>query len=130
MRLRLMTILPRLLSIGFANLQDLLKEFPEAMTRSAVLVIYDESSRMAFWVHFEGGRPVISEVDPTKPPAATNIITMHVDTFIKILKGDLDFRTAYLYDLVDIKSNDGLPAAYHFLLWSAFFDKVRSAVGW
>jgi hypothetical protein len=49
---------------------------------------------------------------------------MHVDTFIKVLKGKLDFRTAYIHDLVDIKSNDGLPVSYHLLLWSAFFDKV------
>jgi hypothetical protein len=54
---------------------------------------------------------------------------MHIDTFIKMVKGKLDFRTAYIHDLIDIKSNDGLPPTYHLLLWSAFFDKFVEVIG-
>jgi len=45
-----------------------------------------------------------------------------------LIRGGLDFRTAYLYDLIEIASNDGLPPAYHLLIWSAFFDRLASAL--
>ena len=127
-RLKLLTVLPKLLSFGVNQLQDVLSQFPEAKTRSAVLELYDERGKVAFWIGFEGGRPTVREVDPDNPPYATNIITMHVDTFIRIIRGGLDFRTAYLYDLIEIASNDGLPPAYHLLIWSAFFDRLASAL--
>jgi hypothetical protein len=125
LRLRLLAILPKLMELGARRFESLLREFPEARSRSTLLVLYDDrGNKLAFWLGFEGDSPRIREVDLKNPPPATNEISMHVDTFIKILKGRLDFRTAYLYDLVDIKSNDGLPASYHLLLWSAFFDEV------
>ncbi|RLE65004.1 MAG: hypothetical protein DRJ38_04500 [Thermoprotei archaeon] len=124
-RLRLLSILPKLMGLGLRRFNDLLREFPEAKTRSAVLKLYDNAgNQVAFWLGFEGDKPVVREVDPRNPPYATTEITMLIDVFIKILKGKLDFRAAYLYDLIDIKSNDGLPSSYHFLLWSAFFDRL------
>ena len=129
-RLRLLSILPRLVALGYKGLNKLLKQFPEAMHRSTVLVLYDSSGgRIAFWIGTENGKPVVKEVDPEAPPYATTTIRMHIDTFIRILKGKLDFRAAYLYDLVDVESNDGLPASYHFLLWAAFFDHARRLLG-
>jgi hypothetical protein len=90
-----------------------------------LLILYDDvGNKIALWIGFEGGSPHVRKVDLKSPPPATNEISMHIDTFIKILKGKLDFRTAYIHDLVDIKCNDGLPASYHLLLWSAFFDEV------
>jgi hypothetical protein len=124
-KLRLLSILPKLMKIGMQKFEDLIREFPEARSRSALLVLYDDrGNKLALWIGFEGDEPRVREVDLKNPPPATNEISTHVDTFIKILKGRLDFRTAYLYDLVDIKSNDGLPASYHLLIWSAFFDEV------
>jgi hypothetical protein len=124
-RLKLLSILPKLMLIGAAKLQDILNEFPEARTRSAILRLYDDrGNEIAFWLGFENGKPVVKEVDPRNPPYATTEVSMHIDTFIAMLKGRLDFRTAYIHDLIDIKSNDGLPASYHLLLWSAFFDRI------
>jgi hypothetical protein len=124
-RLKLLSILPKLMLIGVNRFQDILSEFPEARTRSAILRLYDDrGNEIAFWLGFEDGRPAVRETDPRNPPYATTEVSMHVDTFIAVLKGRLDFRTAYIHDLIGIKSNDGLPAAYHLLLWSAFFDRV------
>jgi len=124
-RLKLLSILPKLMTIGLGRFNDLLREFPEAKTRSTVLRLYDSSgNQMAFWLGFEGDRPAVKEVDPKRPPYATTEISMHIDVFIKVLKGKMDFRAAYLYDLIDIKSNDGLPVSYHMLLWSAYFDRL------
>jgi len=124
-RLKLMSILPKLMALGLRKFNDLLNEFPEAKTRSMVLRLYDSSgNQIAFWLGFEGDKPVVKEVNPRNPPYATTEILMHIDVFLKILKNKLDFRTAYLYDLIDIKTNDGLPVSYHMLLWSSFWDKV------
>ena len=124
-RLRLLSILPKLMLIGLRKFNNLLNEFPEAKTRSTVLKLYDSAgNQIAFWLGFEGDKPIVKEVDPKNPPYATTEISMHIDVFIKILKNKLDFRAAYLYDLIDIKSNDGLPVGVHFLLWSAYFDKL------
>jgi len=124
-RLRLLSILPKLMTIGLRKFNSLLNEFPEAKTRSTVLKLYDSAgNQIAFWLGFEGDKPVVKEVDPKNPPYATTEISMHIDVFIKILKNKLDFRAAYLYDLIDLKSNDGLPVSYHMLLWSAYFDRL------
>ena len=84
---------------------------------------------MAIYIGFQGDRPVVREVDPRRPPTATTEIEMHVDTFIAVLKRRLDFRTAYIHDLVDVRSNDGLPPTYHLILWSAFMDKALEVLG-
>ncbi|RLG84961.1 MAG: hypothetical protein DRO39_06740 [Thermoprotei archaeon] len=124
-RLKLLSILPKLMAVGLRRFNSLLNEFPEARTRSMVLRLYDAAgNQVAFWLGFEGDRPVVKEVDPRNPPFATTEVSMHIDVFLKILKGRLDFRAAYLYDLIDIKSNDGLPSTYHILLWSAFWDRL------
>jgi hypothetical protein len=122
---KLITLLPKLLKLGMVRYGKLLEQFPEAKTRSAVLVLYDDhGNRIAFWGGFEDDSLVFREVDPRNPPPCTTMIEMHVNTFIAILKGELDFRTAYIHDLIDIKSFDGLPASYHLLIWAAFFDKA------
>jgi len=125
LKAKLVTLLPKLLKLGLARYGHLLEQFPEARTRSAVLVLYDDQgNRIAFWGGFEGDSLVFREVDSRNPPACTTMIEMHVDTFIAILKGNLDFRTAYIHDLIEIRSFDGLPASYHLLIWAAFFDKA------
>jgi len=124
-RVKLLSILPKLMILGMKNFGNLLAEFPEAKTRSSILRLYDSSgNQIAFWLGFEGDKPIVKEVDPGKPPYATTEISMHIDVFIKVLKGKMDFRATYLYDLIDIKSNDGLPVSYHMLLWSAYFDRL------
>jgi hypothetical protein len=125
LRTKLLSLLPKLFILSTSKLNDLLKEFPEASTRSALLILYDDrGKKIGVWLGFENNKPVVRGVDPKNPPYATNEISMHIDVFIKIIKGQLDFRSAYLYDLIDIKSNDGLPETYHLLLWSAYFDKL------
>lgn len=124
-RLKLLTILPKLMALGLRVYGDLIKELPDVTSRSAILRLYDTAgNELAFYLGFEGERPTVKEVNPRNPPYATTEISMHIDTFIKVLKGRLDFRSAYLYDLIDIRSHDGLPPTYHFILWAAFFDRI------
>jgi hypothetical protein len=133
-RVKLLTIVPRILSMKRQAVEEILNAFPEARNRSMLLVlgarpgrdsvIDEEAGKIAFHVSVNGVR----EVDPENHPFSTTEMKMHVDTFLKIFRGEMDFRTAYLYDLIDVKSNDGLPAAYHVILWSAFWDRALEVV--
>ena len=41
-KVRLLSILPKLMLIGMRGLEDVLKEFPEATTRSMLLRLFDD----------------------------------------------------------------------------------------
>jgi len=53
-----------------------------------------------------------------------HVITMHIDTFIDLLGGDLDFRQAYVNGLVDF---EGENYHVHCMLWARAFERIR---GW
>jgi len=51
-----------------------------------------------------------------------HVITMHINTFIDLLTGDLDFRDAYVNGLIDFQ---GESYHVHALLWSKAFERLR-----
>ena len=53
-----------------------------------------------------------------------HVITMHIDTFIDLLTGDLDFRQAYVNGLVDF---EGENYHVHAMMWARAFERIR---GW
>ena len=53
-----------------------------------------------------------------------HVITMHIDTFIDLLSGDLDFRQAYVNGLVDF---EGENYHVHAMMWARAFERIR---GW
>jgi len=53
-----------------------------------------------------------------------HVITMHIDVFIDLLSGDLDFREAYVNGLVDF---EGENYHLHAMLWAKAFERIR---GW
>ena len=53
-----------------------------------------------------------------------HVITMHIDTFIDLLSGDLDFRQAYVNGLIDFQGED---YHLHCLMWARAFERIR---GW
>jgi len=111
--------------VGAKALAPVLEEMPEAKARSCLFKLHDPPGECIFWLGFRGGELAVEDVeDLGRAPFATTEVSMHVDTLARILDGELDFRAAYLYDLVDVKANDGMPSTYHFLLWAAFFDKA------
>jgi len=132
----LLPVFNRLFLKGVTRFVDLIREFPHVLHRSALLKVYYEDGECAIWLGFRGGKPpipiqlpfpvmpVVEKVDPKNPPYATTVIEAHLDVLLEILDKKLDIRTAYLYDLLEVKSNDGLPVSMHFLLWAAFWDKA------
>jgi len=53
-----------------------------------------------------------------------HVITMHIDTFLDLLGGDLDFRQAYVNGLIDFQGED---YHLHCLMWAKAFERIR---GW
>jgi len=51
-----------------------------------------------------------------------HVITMHIDTFLDLLSGDLDFRDAYVNGLLDFQGEN---YHLHALLWSKAFERLR-----
>lgn len=54
-----------------------------------------------------------------------HIITMHVDVFLDLLSGDLDFKDAYVNGFVEFKGKD---YHTHALLWSKAFERLRKYI--
>jgi hypothetical protein len=129
-KLKLLSVIDKLVKIASKTelVKKILEEFPEAAARSALLTLFNERDKLVLYFGFDGREPVVKEVDVKSPPFATTEITMHVNTFVALLKQKIDFWTAYLHDLIDVKTNDGLPPSYHVLLWGAFFDRLFKEV--
>jgi len=51
-----------------------------------------------------------------------HVITMHIDAFIDLLSGDLDFRQAYVNGLIDFQGED---YHLHCLMWAKAFERIR-----
>jgi len=112
---------------GLLRLQDKLmrenndtwleERMSENMGNVAMLMVYDD----------EGITKVALKLDSDMKIRKTNekpkhVITMHVDTLLDLLTGDLDFRDAYLKGWLDFQGED-----YHFhaMLWAKSFERLR-----
>jgi len=112
---------------GLLRLQDKLmrenndtwleERMSENMGNVAMLMVYDD----------EGITKVALKLDSDMKIRKTNekpkhVITMHVDTLLDLLTGDLDFRDAYLKGWLDFQGED-----YHFhaMLWAKAFERLR-----
>jgi len=54
-----------------------------------------------------------------------HVITMHIDTFLDLLSGDLDFKDAYVNGLIDFQGEN---YHLHCLLWAKSFKRLRSVL--
>ena len=123
--LKLIGLAGKLIRLAAAReeLQELARRY--GGRRSMQLEVYDEQGEtLSLWFGVEDGEVVIRR---GRYPA-TNTLRLHVDVLLDIVGGKLDFRTAVAHGLVEIESHDGLPWAFHFFLWSSFWDKVQELV--
>ena len=112
---------------GLLRLQDKLvrenddpwikERIDENVGNVAMLAIYDD----------EGITKVTLKLDSDMKIRKTNeepkhVITMHVDTFLDLLSGNLDFRDAYLKGWLDFQGED---YHYHCLMWAKSFEGLR-----
>ena len=119
---KLLSIIPNLIRLGLRQwwAKRLLKQYKH-INRSGQLILVDEDGdETAIWVGLENGNV---SVRIGKYPA-TNTIKMDVDTFIDIVRGNLDFGTAFWHGLIQVESHDGHPWSYHVFLWAGFWDLV------
>jgi putative sterol carrier protein len=119
--LRLLNLAPRLFKLAMksSELRELAKRY--GGKRSCQLKLYDEAGEaLSLWVGLDGEDVSVKQGEFP----STNTVRMHVDVFLDILSGKLDFRTAVAHGLVEIESHDGLPWALHYFLWASFWTKV------
>jgi len=77
----------------------------------------------------EGQTEVTLKLDKDMKIKKTNekprhVITMHIDTFIDLLSGELDFKEAYVNGLIEF---DGDNYHVHAMMWAKAFERIR---GW
>ena len=54
-----------------------------------------------------------------------HVISMHIDVFLDLITGDLDFRDAYVNGLVDFRGSD---YHAHAMLWAKAFERLRKYI--
>ena len=54
-----------------------------------------------------------------------HVISMHIDVFLDLLSGDLDFRDAYVNGLVDFRGTD---YHAHAMMWAKAFERLRKYI--
>jgi len=119
--LKLLSLVPKLVLLAMRS--DELRGVAQRYggKRSCQLELYDEQGEaLSMWVGIEGGEVSVRQ----GKYASTNTLRMHIDVFLDILAKKIDFRTAVAHGLVEIESHDGLPWAFHYFLWAAFWDKA------
>ena len=124
--LRLLSLAPKVIRLAMQS--DELREIARRYggKRSCQLELYDEQGEaLSMWVGIgENGEVSVKQ----GKYASTNTLRMHIDVFLDILAKKIDFRTAVAHGLVEIESHDGLPWAFHYFLWAAFWDKAAELI--
>ena len=83
----------------------------------AMIRVYDDSGISEVTLKLTEDLKIVKTNEEPK-----HVITMHIDTFLDILTGDLDFRDAYVNGLLDFQ---GESYHVHALLWSKSFERLR-----
>jgi len=94
-----------------------LEKAKENIGNIAMLRVYDDNGVSEITLKLTEDLKIVRTNEKPK-----HIITMHLDTFLDLLSGDLDFRDAYVNGLLDFQGE-----AYHVhaLLWSKAFERLR-----
>lgn len=113
---------------GLIKLQDkilksepwLHEEVEENIGNVAQIEIYSLYGTYSERLKLENGMRIVKT---TEEPI--HVIRMHIDTFIDLLSGELDFGEAYAKGLVEF---DGLDYHVHSLMWSRAFKRLRKYI--
>jgi len=125
--LKLVPLIPRMIRLGLkaGELRDVARRY--GGQRSCLVTLTDEAGEaLNAWISVDRDGEVT--VIPEKR-AATTSVKCHIDVFLDIIDGRLDFRTAVAHGLVELESHDGTPWFFHYALWSSFWNRVAEILG-
>ena len=97
-----------------------LEKAKENVGNIAMLRVYDDNGVSEITLKLTEDLKIVKTNERPK-----HVITMHLDTFLDLLSGDLDFRDAYVNGLLDFQ---GESYHVHALLWSKAFERLRSVL--
>lgn len=111
---------------GLLRLQDkilarerdwIVEEAKENVGNVAQIEIYNVFGTYAERLKLDNGYRIVKTTEPPK-----HVIRVHIDTFIDLLTGDLDFKDAYAKGLVEFKGEN---YHLHAIKWAKGFERIR-----
>ena len=97
-----------------------LEKAKENVGNIAMIRVYDEEGVSEVTLKLTEDLKIVKTNEKPK-----HVITMHIDVFLDLLDGDLDFRDAYVNGLLDFQ---GESYHVHALLWSKAFERLRNVL--
>ena len=97
-----------------------LEKARENVGNVAMIRVYDDSSISEVTLKLTEDLKIVKTNEKPK-----HVITMHINVFLDLLSGDLDFRDAYLNGLLDFQGEN---YHIHALLWSKAFERLRKVL--
>jgi len=97
-----------------------LKKAKENVGNIAMIRVYDEEGVSEVTLKLTEDLKIVKTNEKPK-----HVITMHIDVFLDLLDGDLDFRDAYVNGLLDFQGEN---YHVHALLWSKAFERLRGVL--
>ena len=94
-----------------------LEKAKENVGNIAMIRVYDEEGVSEVTLKLTEDLKIVKTNENPK-----HVITMHINTFIDLLTGDLDFRDAYVNGLLDFQGEN---YHLHCLLWAKSFERLR-----
>ena len=94
-----------------------LEKARENVGNVAMIRVYDDSGISEITLKLTEDLKIVKTNEKPK-----HVITMHINVFLDLLSGDLDFRDAYLNGLLDFQGEN---YHIHALLWSKAFERFR-----
>jgi len=97
-----------------------LERAKENVGNIAMIRVYDEEGVSEVTLKLTEDLKIVKTNEKPK-----HVITMHIDVFLDLLDGDLDFRDAYVNGLLDFQGEN---YHVHALLWSKAFERLRGVL--
>ena len=94
-----------------------LKKAKENVGNIAMIRVYDEEGVSEVTLKLTEDLKIVKTNEKPK-----HVITMHIDVFLDLLSGDLDFRDAYVNGLLDFQGEN---YHLHCMLWAKAFERLR-----
>ena len=94
-----------------------LEKAKENVGNIAMIRVYDEEGVSEVTLKLTEDLKIVKTNENPK-----HVITMHINTFIDLLTGDLDFRDAYVNGLLDFQGEN---YHVHCMLWAKSFERLR-----
>jgi len=86
----------------------------------AQIVVYEDDKAVNVNLKLDENLNIVKTNEPPK-----HVLSMHIDTFLDLVSGDMDLKSAYLRGLVTF---EGENYHVHAILWGQSFERLRGLI--